>query len=131
MQNQIAVFKADLNPMGLALDHFRDTVGVRIELSTGSWVIFGRVVVFNSDSDSQLANVQLRSRDGSNLIDRAEVRILSGSSQSLSVQGIAQPVGQAVPGSLFEAESLHTRFVEVEHVPSLSAYADQAHWRLT
>lgn len=86
---EIAVFEA--NPGDMALTNFNDTVGLRITLSRGNWVVFGRAVILNYDGEDQAANAQLRSLDGSNIMDRVDVRVPSlgdGCAETLPLQGV-------------------------------------------
>jgi hypothetical protein len=78
------------NPGTVQLHNFNDTVIVRLEkLREGKYVVFGRVVIHNSDGDNQNASAAVTTLDGATQLDRADVRIAGGGGaidQAVSLQ---------------------------------------------
>jgi hypothetical protein len=66
-----------------------DTVVARIQLFSGTWVIFGKVVIANFDGDPQNANAQMLAQDSNIILDQADFRIPGGNSfgQCIAMQG--------------------------------------------
>jgi hypothetical protein len=60
---------------------------VTLPVKSGTFLIFGRVVVFNTDGAAQNSGAKITSGDGGNLIDRVDLRIPGDSSQALALQG--------------------------------------------
>ena len=69
------------------LRNFNETILVAVRVPKGKYVVFGKVSISNADGDSQNAGARLTSKDGLNTIDRADVRLNGGGTQSVSVQG--------------------------------------------
>lgn len=57
------------------LNNFNDTVIVRLQVRAGKYVIIGRVVVINTDSDPQNASARMTTLDGLQELDRVDVRL--------------------------------------------------------
>lgn len=73
------------------IEHFNDVAVIRMALpEPGAYLIFGRVVISNSDGDPQNATAQITLDDGNVIADRADVRIVSGGAQAISLQGTAE-----------------------------------------
>jgi len=74
------------------LANFADTTIVRLRVAdSGKFVIFGRVVIHNSDGDPQNAAARLATFDGATELDKVDVRIGGAGdadSLSLSLQGL-------------------------------------------
>lgn len=75
------------------LDQFQMTGIVSLELGNGRYLVFGKVVIRNADSDPQNAQVQLRRSDGSGpsfaTLDQSAVQISEageGDQVAVSVQ---------------------------------------------
>lgn len=69
-----------------ALHNFTETIVHSIALTSGKWVVFGKVVVANSDGDAQNVSVKLRSHQ-STVLDKVDLRIPGGSvGQSISLE---------------------------------------------
>src|SRR5437899_3037991 len=78
----IAFVNSDTN--GKGLQNFNDVVLIRLGLpEPGLYMIFGRVVIRNDDGDAQAASAQSTVLDGADRVDRADVRIPGGSSQTI------------------------------------------------
>ena len=92
----IAFVGSDANGQGL--QNFNEVVLLRLGLAEpGEYVIFGRVVIRNDDGDGQNASARITTIDGTNLVDRADVRITGGGfSQTIHLQGTAR-VAQGQP----------------------------------
>lgn len=94
-----AVFNILIDKGPIGLNGFNDTPTVRIELPSGKWAIFGKVVITNFDGGAQNASAVLLANDGALVLDRTDVRIASSEffAQSLSVQGtlVVPPIGNA------------------------------------
>jgi len=97
----IAFVGSDANGQGL--QNFNEVVLLRLGLAEpGEYVIFGRVVIRNDDGDGQNASARITTIDGTNLVDRADVRITGvritggGFSQTIHLQGTAR-VAQGQP----------------------------------
>ncbi len=76
---------------GQALLNNNDVVLLRLGLSMpGTYLVFGRVMVANGDGDAQAASARSCIRDGSDLVDRADVRIPGDASQTIHLQGTAR-----------------------------------------
>jgi hypothetical protein len=52
--------------------------------SKGSWAIFGKVVVANTEGHSQNAQAKLTARDGSVILDQADFRVPGDASQRVA-----------------------------------------------
>ncbi len=65
------------------LHNFVETIVHSISITGGNWLIFGKILVSNSDSDDQNVNVRLRVH-AQKVLDRADFRMPGG--------GIGQPV---------------------------------------
>jgi hypothetical protein len=88
----IAVFSKPPDQGPVNLSGFTDTIVVTILLPSGSWAIFGKVVIVNEDGDAQNANAKLVEQLGNATLDNSDIRIdgSSGSgtsSLSVSLQG--------------------------------------------
>jgi hypothetical protein len=106
------------NEGGPPLNNFNDVVVLRLQVKPGTYVVFGRVVILNQDGDPQNASARVTSKDGSNLIDKVEVRIPGRTTRSsVSLQGTVRVDqtdlvdircstfnGQATNSSLFAIE---------------------------
>ena len=72
------------------LNNFNDTVVLRLTLPGGGFfLILGRVVIANFDTDSQTATARLTREDGFEELDRVDIRIGGagdGALQSISLQ---------------------------------------------
>src|SRR5262245_23295580 len=72
------------------LMNYLDEVVVKIELSQGDWIVWGRVVLFNKDGDDQPFTAQLCGDVGVSdvgVIDDVGYRIEGEGAETLSLQG--------------------------------------------
>ena len=69
MGAELAVSTTTIGPV--LLDSFNDTILVKLELRVGNWAIFGRVSVYNEDSDRQYVGAKLV-RDVNVIIDSVQ-----------------------------------------------------------
>jgi hypothetical protein len=85
------------HPDAVSLQHFGVTVAVRVKLpGNAKYAIFGKVTIHNSDGDPQNASAQLGSADGSNVIDKTDIRVDgrgNADAQALTVQGVLDLTG--------------------------------------
>jgi hypothetical protein len=73
------------------LQNNNDVVLIRLGLAEpGVYVVFGRVVILNMDGDAQNASARITAQDGADQVDRADVRLPGGSSQTIYLQGTAR-----------------------------------------
>src|SRR5262249_28263810 len=95
----------DTSKLGVRLDHFNDTVVLRLIITPGIrtddreryYLIFGRVVIFNADGDNQNATARLTTDDGKTELDRVDTRIAYGRGallQPISLQGNLRGIRQ-------------------------------------
>jgi hypothetical protein len=79
------------NPAVANLRNNNDVVILRLGLpEPGEYVIFGRVVLSNLDSDGQAASARCTLKDGADLSDGVNIRIPGDSSQTIHLQGTAR-----------------------------------------
>jgi hypothetical protein len=75
------------NQAGLSLKSFNDVAILRLGVKEGTYVVFARVGIQNDDGDPQNASAKITVRDGSDLVDKVDVRIPGHTRYSLSLQG--------------------------------------------
>lgn len=63
------------SPGKTSLHNFNDRVVVRLQVRTGKYVIIGRVVIINTDSDPQNGSALLTTLDGQQELDRVDIRL--------------------------------------------------------
>jgi hypothetical protein len=68
------------------LEHFADQAILRLSVGPGTYVVFGRVVMWNLDGDFQNASARITSHDGTNLVDSVGMRF-GGGSHVVHLQG--------------------------------------------
>ena len=73
----------------LQLNHFTDIIVVKLELEQGSWVIFGRVLVDNFDSDDQTITAKII-HDANVIIDEIDIYAGEKTRHCLAVQATWQ-----------------------------------------
>ena len=85
------------NPAVATLRNNNDVVILRLGLAEpGEYVIFGRVVLSNLDSDGQAASARCTLKDGADLSDGVNIRIPGDSSQTIHLQGTARVAGPEI-----------------------------------
>ena len=74
------------------LHTYGEVIVAHLDLTPGHWAIFGKVYIYNRDSDDQDATVNLRTYAGTNygpyFIDHSEARMLGGGALEIGVQGV-------------------------------------------
>jgi hypothetical protein len=71
------------------LEHFNDTVIVRLPISAGAYVIIAKTVLRNFDGDSQNAAAYMMMNDGEIELDRADIRLSGNGGAQYSAQEVS------------------------------------------
>ena len=75
------------DPKDVKLANFGEVAVIRLNVRTGTYLVFGRVTIWNSYVDSQNASAKLTHSDGADIADRADVRLAPDTRQVLYLQG--------------------------------------------
>jgi hypothetical protein len=83
------------HPTAVGISGYAETVVVRLRIRPGNWVVHGRVVLENADSDEQTATVKTTSMNGTNVIDEVNYALprrqgVHGGFMVVSLQGVLQ-----------------------------------------